>query len=319
MKLLMLLFSVFTLSSNIDVDSSFIEELNNSYDEYVLLEEYSNNYYDLQLYAGRVNDDIYYGIYFFNKIPQEYNLKLRINDKIYTLDKTPRGDIVAPAVNFKNAEDFSILIYNKNDYYQYGINRFQNIKSIDIEDFSILEHKVAGSGQGVQLAKLKSDLNIDKRLSIYIVLVSIFLVCGVIILVYYKKKKGMFNSDIKSANVFNFKEFINSAINTYEEEFEEYREDFDNSGFNNYDESTTESESLNEGIVTTTYKWHHYEEEKSDFDIKLHLESMGLPTNYQTATVEDKNLVMLELMRLRDQNKITQDDYLDEISELWKN
>ena len=41
-------------------------------------------------------------------------------------------------------------------------------------------------------------------------------------------------------------------------------------------------------------------------------------TDYRIVSTEEKNKIMLELMRLKEQKVITPDDYLDEVSELWK-
>lgn len=312
MKFLMLFFGLLSLS-NVTDEELFIDELNSAYDEYALIEEYENNYYDLKLYAGKVREEVYYGIYFRNKIPNEYKLKLTINNKIYVLDNTPRGDVFAPAVDFKNADEFSILIFNKYNDYQYGLTQFKNIKVMDIEEFNQLQDIYVGSGNGIKKANYKTEFNFDSRIYIYIAMVSVLLICAGIIYYYFKKSKGMFRTDLRSANVFNFKEFINSVV--VETELEQEEKTWQNS--HNEDLDVVE---INEEkpIIESTYKWYHYEEEVSDFDIKKHLAELNLATDYSEASIEEKNKVMLELMRLRDQEKITYDDYLNEISELWK-
>lgn len=320
MKLILTLLSLFTVSKlNVTVDDDYVNQIKSSYEEYVLVEEYTNNYYDLQLYAGKINEKIYYGIYFKNKIPNEYNLKLFYNNKDYVLPATTRGDVMAPAVDLSNTENFSIVIYDKNDFYQYGINSFQNIDTLDLEEFNKVDNKLTGLGQGVNEARVRSNFKIEERLIIYIVLVSVLLACGIIVFIYSKKKRGMFNPDIKSANVFNFKSFLNAASQDMQADYnEETKDKTYNDIYEEENPVEVKEEPSKERIVNPTYVWHHYEEEKSDFDFKTHLNGLNLPTNYETASLEDKNKIMLELMRLKDQNKITQDDYLDEISELWK-
>ena len=273
------------------------------------------NDYDLQLYSCKIKEKIYYGIYFKNKIPNEYKMKISYNDKDHVLPATPRGDVMAPAVDLNNTKSFTIIIYDKNDFYQYGISEFKNIKTLDLEEFSKLDNKIIGQGQGVNEARARSDFRIDERLIIYLVLVSILLACGVIIFIYYKKKRGMFSPDIKAANVFNFKEFISAARDDVQYDYINVENNLTHQEIH---EEKAEEVQNKERVVNQTYVWHHYEEEKSDFDFKKHLSELNLPTNYELASLEDKNKIMLELMRLKDQNKITQDDYLDEISELWK-
>src|SRR5690554_6376318 len=123
----------------------------------------------------------------------------------------------------------------------------------------------------------------------------------------------MFRTDLSSANVFKFKEFINSVVVAAELEQEE-------TTWQNTHTEDLGVVAINEEkpIIKSTYKWYHYEEEVSDFDIKKHLAELNLVSDSSEASIEEKNKVMLALMRLRDQEKITYDDYLNEISELWK-
>lgn len=321
MKLLLILFSIFTIS-NLNEDEisnpDFVNQINSAYEEYALVDEYTNSYYDLQLYVGKIEDKIYYGIYFKNKIPnQPYNLKLSYNNKIFALNKTPRGDVIEPAVDLNNISIFSLEIYDKNNY-KNPIPKFTSVDTVDLAEFSSLENIIIGEGNGTNVQRLRADINIDTKLFIYFILVSILLFCGFIILIFYKKKKGMFNADIKSANVFNFREFLKATKEDIDNEYEEAEDKpiYEDSINDKYEEPVEE---VKERVISQTYVWQHYEEEKSDFNFKEYLENLNLPSHYSTASIEDKNKVMLELMKLRDQNKITQDDYLDEISELWKN
>ena len=66
------------------------------------------------------------------------------------------------------------------------------------------------------------------------------------------------------------------------------------------------------------YSWARDEDVRSDFNIKKHLQELGFITDYRIIDSEEKNKIMLELMRLKEQKTITQDDYLYEVSELWK-
>jgi len=312
----MLFLGLLTLTFTSSEEEKFTIELNQTYEQYALVKEYTNNYYDLKLYAGKIKDKIYYGIYFRNTIPNEYKLKIKLKDKIYILDKTKRGDVLAPAVDLKNANEFSILIFNKDDYYQYGLFDFQNIEVMNVEEFSKLNNVYYGKGNEVNIVTVKSEVKFNKILYVYFFLIFIILVCASIIYYYYKRKKGMFSPELRSSNVFNFKEFINSVIVDLNKEDEikdveakvvDIKKDMNN---DNNQENIQ---------VNSTYKWFHYEEEVSNFDIKGYLESLNLPTDYQNATTDEKNKIMLELMHLRKENKITYDDYLNEISKLWKN
>lgn len=306
--------------------NDFLNQIKYAYDKYeVVATEDSNNLnYELSVYAGIIDEKVYYSIYFKNTIPNEYNIKLAYNDKLYNLSHDARGDVVLTAVDLSSTDTFSICIFDKNGHFQYGKMKFQDLESKNFTDFLQSKNLNDGQGQGASITKIRNDIQFTRKVIIYTVLVSVLLACGIIIFIYYKRSKGMFRSDIRSANVFNFKEFINSVpeASSYDDEYEELEpvEEFieeEKVSTDNLNEENLEEETPGK-VINKTYLWYHYEEEKSGFNIKGFLKEANLPTNYASASLEDKNKIMLELMRLRDNDKITQDDYLDEISELWK-
>lgn len=320
MKFITLIVSLFTFFS-LKSENDFPEEINNAYDEYVLIEEYSNSYYDLKLYAGIYNNKVYYGILFENNYPGEYYLKLTIDERVYKLKQTSRKDIYAPFIDISKSEQFSIHIYNRQNQYQYGLTQFQNVKVINYQEFQEIENIQLGNGRGSKTASLISENALTEYISLFIAFGVIIFSCFAVIFVYYKKKKGMFNPDIKSNNVFNFKEFLQNSI----EEETKYPEGevinhFEENKFdiNDNDYRFEDTKILEERLIHDSYIWQHYEEKKSDFNIKKYLEEQNYNTNYSSLSKEDKNNIMLVLMLLKAEKKITDDDYLDEISELWK-
>ena len=138
------------------------------------------------------------------------------------------------------------------------------------------------------------------------------MLCALVIFIYYKRRQGLFNQEIRSQNVFNFREFISSnfevpgtSSQSYEEtDFEVIEED---------DEEETSSSFFDEH-----YSWAREEEERTDFDINSYLQDKGFITDYSILSEEEKNLIMLELMLLRDKKQITRDEYLEETAKLWK-
>lgn len=53
-------------------------------------------------------------------------------------------------------------------------------------------------------------------------------------------------------------------------------------------------------------------------DVKAYLQSLGFVTEYKILSEEEKNKIMLELMRLKDNQQISLNKYYEETSELWK-
>ena len=77
---------------------------------------------------------------------------------------------------------------------------------------------------------------------------------------------------------------------------------------------------IKEEVTEPVYKRYErdVEVELSNFNFIEYLEKEGLPTDYAQLDDETKNQITLRLMYLKDQNLITVDDYLKEISKLWK-
>jgi uncharacterized protein YqgQ len=129
---------------------------------------------------------------------------------------------------------------------------------------------------------------------------------------------GMFNDDVKSQNIFNFKEFLNS---TMEEQSQVYQEGVVisvDSKINQKEEDNQNEEQEPKVNKEVYHSWGKDEDEMSGFDIKQYLQDHGFVTNYNILDESEKNLIMLELMKLRDQKIITKDDYIIEAGELWK-
>ena len=53
-------------------------------------------------------------------------------------------------------------------------------------------------------------------------------------------------------------------------------------------------------------------------NVKEYLEKQGFNTNYSILTEEEKNKVMIELIKLKNNNQISINDYYDETVLLWK-
>lgn len=312
MKILYLMLSLLNLSTALI--NEFDAQVETAYNEYIEVQTENPNY-TIKLVTGVFDNQVRYGVFFTSEIAKEYHLKVFYKNRLYQLPETNRGDVNVVAIDFEEGEIFSIEIYDKQGHYQYGNEEFKNIKVIAKEEFTNYENLLIGNGMGSSITRLKSANNIKVKTIFIGVLVFILLVCGIIIFIYYKKKRGLFNPDLKKENVFNFKEFLNSEIPTETDDYidvEVLESETD-------DQAMTKEDNQDEnGFIQNNYIWSHYEEERSNFNIKSYLKDLGYITNYQLASEEEKNQIMLELMKLRDQRKITQDDYLEEISELWK-
>ena len=83
------------------------------------------------------------------------------------------------------------------------------------------------------------------------------------------------------------------------------------------DESIEENKDvdLNEPEKEVYTKVRDYEDECRD--ISLILQEKGFNTNYKELSMDEKNKVMLELMRMKDFKEITSEEYRSEVIKLW--
>lgn len=319
MKLILTLFMlILPITSPMqEAKDVFIENIDNSYESYIKT-DIQTNYIDLTIIQGVVNNKVTYGIFFFNDYSKQNTISLHSGSSEYKLPTNSRGDVSITALDLEVNKVYDIIILDQHGFIQ-SIDT-EELKIISVEEFLENENIINGNNSGTKITKLeKEGFSINLLDNLFIIgSVGIVLLCGIILLIYKKSKKGMFAEEAKKENVFDFKEFINSTINSSEviDGYGEY--------VNENDDIDEPKDIIDETPVINDYKqvYRRYgrgdEDERSEFNIESYLQSEGFITDYKAISLEEKNQIMIELMKLRDANKITQDDYLDEISKLWK-
>lgn len=317
MKKAFLLLTLILLSSFKDIHvNKFDNEVEKSYDQYRIIHEYSNINYTIKLIHGTMKDNVYYGICFYSEMAKEYTLRLDINGREYELKGDDRGDISVIALDLNRRDMFSLVVYDKNNNMQaLTVAEFSDIHIPSKDEFENYENILPGFGKGSSLSKPSyvGGIVLTTITMFFIIAGSILFLCVVIIFIYFKKRKGLFNKDERKKNVFNFKEFIYSVEQSLKEEENEHF--IPTEVIEDQDEEPTLTHSPE---YTPHYSWARSEEETSNFNVKKHLQSKGFIINYTLASDEEKNQITMELMHLRDSGIITKDDYLDEIGKLWK-
>ncbi|HHX80984.1 MAG TPA: hypothetical protein GX692_07975 [Acholeplasmataceae bacterium] len=312
MKFMLAVLSLLTIAGFKDeFITDFDQKVNEAYSEYAVTEYYNQNY-GIKLVKGLLDGEVRYGFCFYSENSKDYYVRVSYQNKIYQLPTDGRGDVQAVALNLKEGDMFSIVVYNSRSKSQEPFSEFKNIQIMKKTEFETLEDTFIGLNKGTNLTNLKSEIKFDPDLWLYLSVLGIVLLCALVIFIYYKRRQGLFNQEIRSQNVFNFREFISSnfevpgtSSQSYEEtDFEVIEED---------DEEETSSSFFDEH-----YSWAREEEERTDFDVNSYLQDKGFITDYSILSEEEKNLIMLELMLLRDKKQITRDEYLEETAKLWK-
>jgi hypothetical protein len=312
MKYFMTLLSVVILSSSAreDFTNSYSALVDEAYTEYIEEKHENPNYdYGITLIKGLINNQVRYGFSFYNENAKSYYIRVYYNGRLYQVDTDSRGDVQVVALNLQEGDVFSLVVFDSKNSVKEALPEFENITIMTKEEFNALEVRKTGQGKGVSLTRLRTTIIFDSSIWIYLGAFLIVAGCALIIFIYYKKRKGLFAPEMRSQNVFNFREFLSTSFEMTEPQDDDYEE--------------TVAEEIPEQsdpdyVPVQHYPWSRVEDESSGFDIGGYLRNKGYITDYRLLGEEEKNKIMMELMYLRDQRLITKDEYLEETSRLWK-
>lgn len=305
---LMILSLLFLVDVPYANDNNFDEDVHKAYEIY---EQYytsvANDNFHLRIVRGKVNEKLCYGICFTNAYAKTYCIELVDEDGVkYTLSQDKRGDINAVAID-EISKAYTINVYKDSE----KINLFLKAELVPFTEEDLSNSNIVslnyGENQGCKFSNLKVIKTFSLNFSQTFLLITggITLVCIIIIVVFYKREKGMFNKEKRKEGVFNFKEFLNTD---YEET---PKSEFDIIDLEPSKEDGEEEKEIYEKRIS-------YEEERTNFPLKEYLQDKGFITDYKIAQEEEKQKIMLELMKLRDDKKISEDEYLEEAYRLWK-
>lgn len=309
MKIFILLTFLLNLSFALDFTNAFDLEVQNAYEKYQVYDEYESPYYSLKVIYGLVNDEIRYGICFFSMQAKEYSMVIVYQGQQYTLPSNKRGDVSVVALALKASETFSLEVYDQAKQYQ-SSSVFQNISVITKEDFLNLSNLETGFNQGTKTTKLSFIQSWSSLSVFYYGLLGVFGICALVLIIFYWRKKGFFDDAIRQdVSEPQILPLMNTQEQPTSDEFEEFVQPTNNE-FEGFEQPQNHK---------ALYHHEWQEEEPSNFDIKAHLEALGFLVNYHMLLEHEKFMIMKELIHLRDQKQITQDEYLEEVSHLWKN
>lgn len=322
MKILLLLIFLPILFPS-EALTNFDDEVKVGYKSYRVVEEADTNYYQLKIIQGINNDDINIGVFFYNHNPQSdmHSIEIIKNNRKYSLNTNNRNDVFAPAIVLD--DNITINIYDET-----GKSRGTpiTIESISTEEFNKLDDVILeGANQGISTTNLRRRIiTFSLPILLTVIFSSVIILFGIIMLVLYFTKKGMFSESKRKENVFNFREFIDS-LPKEDMYYQRGMRPNDEIRLNesDYEEIKEESRVQEPEPARPVYKRQsrYFDEEEFDqvnLDLVKYLQEKGYNTDYQNATEAEKNDVMLELMRLRDFKDITYEQYQNEVVKLWK-
>lgn len=271
-----------------DKMNSFLNDINEAYDVYVLKER-ENDYYHFILSEGVCNDKVCFGVFLGNKESNSYDVYVYVNNKKYYLNEDKRGDVSELCINVNNSSNIRVCVYDKYDSLRFE----EEIEFLEKSEYYSLNNIIKGNNQGCELSNIKSRSSFN---IIYVFLI-ISGICIFIILYLFVFKKGIFNKENKHYSEVDFFSFK--------------KEEDDNIEVNETIETSFEKEEVYE-------KKYYYEEDEEDFDVIPYLRKNNFKEDYLLMNEDEKKEVMLMLMHLRHDKIISENQYQKEVIELWK-
>lgn len=305
-KLLMFLLGLMLLSTPQAIfRDKFIASVDEAYSEYTIIADYTSELYSIQIAKGLINEKATYGISFFSSRAGDYYLYFEIDSIEYKISPDSRGDYQLLGIKWRDYEQVKIKIYSKDGNLQYPTHP----TVLEKFDKSSFTGNHMGLDEGGTLTSLKKVDGIINFNVYFIVALIIIAICVIVITILALTKRGMFSKEVRKEGVFDFKEFIDKQITSQDnDDWIEVKP-----------ESDMEKPANQENPREVYEKGHRYDDDEiSSINVSKHLQDAGFVVDYSLAGDEEKNMIMLELMHLKNERKISNDVYLEEIYKLWK-
>lgn len=305
MKLILSFILFFMLSTPATIgEEEFDKNIQDIYSEYVVLHVVENSYYRVKIVEGINGDEVNYGIYLFNLDAKSHNIVIEYQGVNYGLESDNRGDYSVLAFRVKGEATLKIVDTNDNDRYLLTLSKRTTSEFTQLYDTNIL----TGMGKGAKTADIAVIRDLEFLKVIGIVFGFFIVIFSLAMLLLFINKKGMFSPKHKSSDVFSYRKFL-----------EEYGYNQDKNPSNeNLDDVKEIVEETKPSEIVNMYPFQRDYEDDEDIDVKKILQDKGYITTYSILPEEEKNQIMLELMRLRDTSEITRLAYQKEVVELWK-
>ena len=310
--MILLMLNIIPLSINLEninvstFEESFINQVDNDYEYYEQFDEYSNSEYSLIVFKGIFNNKPSYAVKLSMDNPKAYYVLLEANDASYKVPFDDYGNSTAIAI--ESVYNIHLSIYNKDDKkedYNVNLGRF-------VKDQFDLTNASTGKGEGKEFTSLTAYIPKVSFFDTFIIVLSSVIVISLVLLLFlFIKKKGMFNKEKRTEGIVSIKEILrketNDIVDTdYLKDYNPNTTIYENAVF---DETVDNKVEVDSRIITI---------EDQIKDIKAYLQDLGYVTEYSALSEDEKNNIMIELMKLKEQGKISLDDYYEESAELWK-
>lgn len=284
------------------VEMNFFNDVENQYQKYMQLSNlsYFSSEFDLIVVCGIYNNEPSYGLLLYS----DYDL---IVSSINGSFKVPKiYENVSSVIALKADVSYEVSIFTK-DGKEYQLPKRIILDKTTKSELETLD-LIQGNNNYKPFVSLEVySYHIPFYKSIIIVITSVLGMTILIMIMMLIFKKGFFNKDKRKEGVLDIRSIVESDPEN------EPKINFEDIKIFNDEEPNKEIKQIEK-----TESYFDDEEEKDQIDVTKHLQSLGFITDYNILSEDEKNLIMLELMKLKDQKTISQKTYYEETYKLWK-
>lgn len=311
MKLLLILFLSFIniaipISKSVSMDDlqqSFIDKVDNNYRSYKTEVNIYNDRFSLYIAKGIYNDTGCYAISLVSSKAGEYYVLLETQNSKFSLPKNNNG---YNGIAVKADITYEVCVY----YYN---NAKVELEQITLPKFSASEFDettaTMGNNTGLVFTQLSVYTSELKFINVLIITLSILV--GIIVItiaILYFRKTGFFNKEKRKEGVVSMRDIYEAETN-----------DMDADGISFEEQEENEVPTTDIPVINPNKRDEDDETNDNQItDVKAYLQENGFVTTYDMLEESEKNKIMMELIKLKNENKISMDAYYKETYELWK-
>ena len=288
-------------------EEAFYNNNYQAYNSYATELEYETNGYSILVLVGDYEAKVSYSIFFELKDADNYKLYIKqaSQEGYYPSVNSKGGSTV---YNLSSTEVITIEIHQENvPTYLY------ELKPLDINNYQETYKDKIIQGNNLGFSEIEDLNNKDSKTpKLTIILSSVFLgiilISITILLIMFALKKGIFNQEVLDKE-FEEEHNIRNQIN-------DYLSNLDEENIEVEAEEIKSDQTNNQETKEVYKKYNNYDFDEAR-DIAFLLQEKGYNTNYSELSNDEKNNVMLELMKMRHMKEITDEEYRSEVIKLW--
>lgn len=287
-------------------EEAFYNNCYNAYNTYAKELDYETNNYSILILVGDYDSNVSYSVFFEQEEENNYKLFITVGDnKGYYPTTDLKGG--CSVYDLKSTSVIKIEVHQENTITYYY--ELKTITNVDYQE-TYKDKVIIGNNKGFKAIDDKNNESKETTPLVFtlsIVFTVVIVGSIIVLLVFYSSKKGLFNQE-NIDKEFKDEHEMRETIKDYISRFDE-------------DNIEVEAEEVKFEVKEEPVKEVYKKTKNYDFDevrdISLLLQNKGINTNYKELSNDSKNEIMLELMKMRHLQEITDEEYRSEVIKLW--